>query len=219
MAKVIYGNLIESISGNFGSSNAYVRGGVKILRKRRGPQTGQTPAQQRERNAARYIGMALTTGTPELTRIRKLLQTGKFSGDRNLPNRKNSSWYANFYATIRKSLNNTPTFTDVDGYFFASFGSLTLHKEPVLADYVTWTGRDTERDAVAHIIYTQWNESGKWDVTNQSTLDFNAGSYTFSLLPNIVIMFVGRETLPNIGNIGDCWCYANNIDLNITPSL
>ncbi len=219
MAIVEYGDLVRNISGNFGGSNGYRRLGKTIIRRRRGPVSGETPAQRRQRNAARYISIALTTGPPSLKTAYKLIQSGRPSGRRAEKRYRDSSWYANFYSVIRRSMNTEPQRTETRRGFGIGFGTITLHREPVLNDYITWTGRDTDRDAIVILAYTQWLENGAWDVTTVANLDFNRGSYTLGVLPTVIRLWTTNRNSPQYTNFGDCFVFGNKIDLNIKPYL
>ena len=219
MAIVRYGNLISEISGNFGGSNAYTRFGKKIIRKRRGPQSGETTQQRYQRNAARYIGMALTTGTPHLRSAWPLIQSGTPRDWRNQPNYKESSWYANMYAAMRRSLNGVAERTQTFGQFGIGFGDITTHKQPVLNDYISWTGRGNPNEIQLKLIYTQWSQSGNWEFTNLSNLQFNQGTYTLNLLPNCVTLLTIPVGPPEFSVFGDCFVYLNNIQLANKPTL
>lgn len=219
MAKIEYSPLVKSISGNFGSTNGYTRFGINLIRKKRTASSTSTPAQIRQRNAARYIGQAMTTGLPNLKTAYKLIQSGRPSGIRAAKRYRDLSWFSNFYSVIRNSMNNEPIKTGTRGEFGIGFGTITLHKEPVLNDYITWTGRDLDRDAVVILAYTQWSESGKWDTTTTANIELNVGSYTLGVLPSIIRMWTTNRNAPQYSTFGECFVYAEKINLNVRPRL
>ena len=219
MAKVVYGNLVKSISGNFGSSNGYTRSGQTLLRRRRGTVTGETTPQRLQRNAARYIGMALTTGTPQLRSAWPLIQSGTPRSWRAQKKYKISSWYANMFTAIRRSLNKDAERTQTFGQFGASFGNIVTHKPQGLNDYITWTGRGDPNQVRLKLIYTQWSQSGSWEFTRLSNLQFNEGTLTLSLLPNCVTLFTVPTFLPEFTTFGDCFTYLSHVQLANQPTL
>ena len=220
MARVVYGNLVKSIHGNFGSSNGYTRFGQTILRRRRGTVSGETPNQRLQRNAARYIGMALTTGTPHLRSAWPLIQSGRPENWRKEKRYRDSSWFANMYAAFRRSLNKDAIRTETRGDFGIGFRrQLTTHKPPVLNHYITWTGRGSPEEVALKLIYTQWSQSGKWEFTNLSNLQFNQGNYTLSLLPNCVTLITQFAGAPELSNFGEAIVFLNNIQLANQPTL
>ena len=219
MAIVQYRELVRSISGNFGGNNAYQLRGKNILRARRGPQSGQTPAQRLQRNKARYFNIAITTGLPTLQEQYKIIQKGKPEGKRAQRNYKETAWYGNWFEVFNRGYNKQPASTLTYGTWPHRLGTVTYHDEPVLNDYITWTGRDPSGQTTLRLIYCQWNEQGKWDSTNTAILNFGTGSYTMSLLPNLVILTTTEGNgFPN-ENFGDCFMIGANINPAIEPSL
>ena len=219
MAKVVYGNLVKSISGNFGASNGYTRNNQQIIRKRRGTVTGETQAQRLQRNAARYIGMALTTGTPHLRSAWPLIQSGTPRNWRAEKRYKESSWFANMFTAFRRSLNDVAISTKTEGQFGVGFGTVTTHKPTGLADYLTWTNRHNPNEVACRIIVTTWSQQGAWISTALRPIDFNIGSLTLGILPNCTTMLTIRQGQPELSNFGEAIVFLNQIHLENKPTL
>ena len=219
MAKVIYGNLVKSISGNFGASNGYSRNNVQIIRKRRGTVSGETQAQRLQRNAARYIGMALTTGTPHLRSAWPLIQSGTPRDWRAEKRYKESSWYANMFTAFRRSLNNIAISTKTEGQFGFGFGTIETHKPVGLADYITWTGRGNPNEVACRLILTQWSQQGEWEFTRLSNIQLNFGTLTIGSLPNCITLLTIPAQQPELSNFGEAIVFLNQIQLANKPTL